>query len=247
MFLLSLSPVFRACSYFHLLYLPRVSIALVGKYTGMSDAYLSVLKALKHAATHAKRDLDLVWIESSDLEDVKDAQVETDAATATAAAAGSAPGATTEANTSAAAAASSSYSSSSSTTVDPAAAAAAAANEPSTSASPHEKHEAAWAKLKGADGIIVPGGFGDRGVEGKVLTAQYAREHHVPYLGVCLGMQMLVVEYARHVLGCAGANSTEFDNDTKHPTVSTSCVTCYNMCNRTACHPVDSFLTRAYL
>lgn len=182
----------------------------------MSDAYLSVLKALKHAATHAKRDLDLVWIESSDLEDVKDAQVETDAA----AAAGSAPGAATEANTSAAAASSSS-SSSSSTTIGP-----AAASESTTSTSPHEKHQAAWAKLKSVDGIIVPGGFGDRGVEGKILTAKYAREHKVPYLGVCLGMQMLVVEYARHVLGCAGANSTEFDKDTKHPTVRTTCGTC---------------------
>ena len=179
----------------------RVSIALVGKYTGMSDAYLSVLKALKHAATHAKRDLDLVWIESSDLEDVSPAQAAEEAATAA------------EATSSAGAAASSSSSSSSSSTTT------SAEDSSAASTSPLEKHQAAWAKLKAVDGIIVPGGFGDRGVEGKILTAKYAREHRVPYLGVCLGMQMLVVEYARHVLGRADANSTEFNKDTKHPTV----------------------------
>jgi CTP synthase len=73
--------------------------------------------------------------------------------------------------------------------------------------------------LRAADGIIVPGGFGNRGVEGMVLTAEYARKGKVPYLGVCLGMQMLVVEYARNVLGKAGAQSTEFDPATPHPAV----------------------------
>jgi CTP synthase len=66
---------------------------------------------------------------------------------------------------------------------------------------------------------VVPGGFGSRGVEGKILTAQFARENKVPYLGVCLGMQMQVVEYARHVLGRADAHSVEFRPDTPHPTV----------------------------
>ena len=67
--------------------------------------------------------------------------------------------------------------------------------------------------LSGAQGIIVPGGFGGRGIEGMILTAQYAREHHVPYFGICLGMQIAVIEFARNVAGMPGANSHEFDED----------------------------------
>jgi CTP synthase len=70
------------------------------------------------------------------------------------------------------------------------------------------------------DGILVPGGFGQRGVEGKIATAQYAREHQVPYLGICLGMQVATIEYARHVAGLSGANSTEFDPATPHPVIA---------------------------
>ncbi|MBW7831576.1 MAG: CTP synthase [Simplicispira suum] len=70
------------------------------------------------------------------------------------------------------------------------------------------------------DGILVPGGFGQRGVEGKIATAQYAREHQLPYLGICLGMQVATIEYARHVAGLAGANSTEFDPATPHPVIA---------------------------
>ncbi|MBA4341083.1 MAG: CTP synthetase [Methylibium sp.] len=70
------------------------------------------------------------------------------------------------------------------------------------------------------DAILVPGGFGKRGVEGKILAAQYAREHKVPYLGICLGMQVATIEYARHMAGLEGANSTEFDPDTKHPVIA---------------------------
>ena len=73
--------------------------------------------------------------------------------------------------------------------------------------------------LKGLDGILVPGGFGYRGVEGKIMTAQYARENNVPYLGICLGMQVALIEYARHVAGMTNANSTEFDNTTRYPVV----------------------------
>lgn len=73
--------------------------------------------------------------------------------------------------------------------------------------------------LEKADGIVIPGGFGARGVEGKILAAQYAREHKVPYLGICLGMQIALVEYARHVVGMSGANSTEFRPDTPYPVV----------------------------
>jgi CTP synthase len=70
------------------------------------------------------------------------------------------------------------------------------------------------------DAILVPGGFGGRGVEGKIRAAQYARENRVPYLGICLGMQVAVIEYARNVAGLEGAHSTEFDRDAKHPVIA---------------------------
>jgi len=73
--------------------------------------------------------------------------------------------------------------------------------------------------LQGADGIIVPGGFGERGTEGKILAARYARENKIPYLGLCLGMQMMVIEFARQVLNSDDVNSTEFDPSTKHPVI----------------------------
>jgi len=74
--------------------------------------------------------------------------------------------------------------------------------------------------LEGMDAILVPGGFGKRGVEGKIQAIRYAREHRVPYLGICLGMQLAVIEHARHRAGLANANSTEFDPDTPHPVVA---------------------------
>jgi CTP synthase len=73
--------------------------------------------------------------------------------------------------------------------------------------------------LKDADAILVPGGFGERGVEGKLMAVQYARENKVPYLGICLGMQSVVIEFARNVLGLKGANSTEFDRNSPHPVI----------------------------
>lgn len=76
-----------------------------------------------------------------------------------------------------------------------------------------EKH------LHGLDGVLVPGGFGDRGIEGKIMAAAWAREHQVPYFGLCLGMQILVIEYARHVAGYPDANSTEFDPTCKDPVI----------------------------
>ncbi|MGD0609970.1 MAG: CTP synthase [Anaerolineales bacterium] len=76
-----------------------------------------------------------------------------------------------------------------------------------------------WDSLRSADGIIVPGGFGSRGIEGKVQAAHYARENKVPYLGLCLGMQLMCVEFARSVLGYEDANSTEFDRGTAHPVI----------------------------
>lgn len=135
-----------------------VRIAMVGKYTGLSDAYLSVLKALLHASVACHRKLIVEWIAADDLEDV-------------------------------------------------------------TAKEAPDAHKAAWDLLKGADGILVPGGFGDRGVQGKILAAKYAREKDVPFLGICLGMQIAVIEFARSVLGLQDANSTEFDPKTKNPCV----------------------------
>ncbi|MEZ4666908.1 MAG: CTP synthase [Anaerolineae bacterium] len=78
--------------------------------------------------------------------------------------------------------------------------------------------EKAWEKLSNVDGIVVPGGFGYRGVEGKILAARYAREHQIPYLGLCLGMQVMCLEFARNVLDLENANSSEFDA-TEHPVI----------------------------
>ncbi|ODN42020.1 CTP synthase [Piscirickettsia litoralis] len=78
----------------------------------------------------------------------------------------------------------------------------------------------AEAILKGYDAILVPGGFGDRGVEGKILASQFARENNVPYLGICLGMQVAVIDYARHCAGLEGANSSEFDPDCSYPVIA---------------------------
>ncbi|KAJ0971769.1 hypothetical protein J5N97_019728 [Dioscorea zingiberensis] len=135
-----------------------VRIALVGKYTGLSDSYLSVLKALLHASVACRRKLVVEWVPASDLEE---------------------------------------------TTLKEA----------------PDVHSAAWNLLKGADGVLVPGGFGDRGVQGKILAAKYARENNVPFLGICLGMQTAVIEYCRSVLKLRDANSTEFDPDTTNPCV----------------------------
>lgn len=80
--------------------------------------------------------------------------------------------------------------------------------------------EGALAHLEGIDGLLVPGGFGDRGTEGKILSAQFARENSIPYFGICLGMQIATIEFARNVCGLANANSTEFNEQTPHPVIS---------------------------
>ena len=83
----------------------------------------------------------------------------------------------------------------------------------------HIERDGAAAHFDGAHGILVPGGFGDRGIEGKIAAARYAREHGVPYFGICLGLQCAVIEFARHVAGFHGANSTEFEPSTAHPVI----------------------------
>ena len=125
-----------------------VTIALVGKYTELHDAYLSVAESLFHAGTACGAQVDIRWVDSQHLtaENIADA-------------------------------------------------------------------------LAGCKGILVPGGFGDRGIEGMILAAQYARENRVPYLGICLGMQIAVIEFARHVAGWTDAHSAEFDSATAHPVI----------------------------
>ena len=135
-----------------------VHIAMVGKYTGLSDSYLSVIKALQHSSFEVGRKLVIDWIEASDLEHISEGKDESN-------------------------------------------------------------HAEAWKILSQADGVLVPGGFGDRGIEGKILAAKYARENNTPYLGICLGLQTAVIEFCRNVLGWEGANSTEFDESTSHPVV----------------------------
>ena len=134
----------------------EIRIAMVGKYTGLSDAYLSVIKSLQHAAMAVDRKLVIDWVEASHLED---------------------------------------------------------------DWSDAEESASAWQMLKGADGILVPGGFGDRGIEGKIIAANYSRVNNVPYLGICLGLQVATIEFCRNVLGLTGANSTEFDESVEHAAV----------------------------
>ncbi|XP_044480959.1 CTP synthase-like isoform X3 [Mangifera indica] len=127
-----------------------VRIAMVGKYVGLADSYLSVVKALLHACIACSLKPSIEWIAASDLED--------DSANLT-----------------------------------------------------PEAHATAWETLRNAECVLVPGGFGDRGVRGMILAAKYARENNIPYLGICLGMQISVIEFARSVLGLERANSAEFD------------------------------------
>jgi CTP synthase len=128
----------------------EVTVAIVGKYIQLADAYLSVSEALRHAGALQGGRVRIEWVDSERLED------------------------------------------------------------PDTDAS----H-----RLAAADGILIPGGFGGRGIEGKIAAARIAREQGIPYLGICLGMQVAVAEFARHVAGMEGANSTEFDLETPYPVI----------------------------
>ncbi|MBN8234975.1 CTP synthase [Halobacillus kuroshimensis] len=126
----------------------KTTIALVGKYVELPDAYISVVEALKHAGYSYDSDIEVKWVNS---EGLNAASVE--------------------------------------------------------------------AELNGVDGILVPGGFGDRGIEGKIDAIRYARENRIPFLGICLGMQLATVEFARNVLGLEGAHSAEIDPSTPHPII----------------------------
>jgi len=126
----------------------EIRIGLVGKYTKLADAYLSVIEALNHAGMHHDGRIDVRWVDSEQLTD-----------------------------------------------------------------------EEAERELEACDGILIPGGFGVRGIEGKIRAARYARENGIPYLGICLGMQIAVCDFARHVVGMDGANSTEFDPETPFPVI----------------------------
>ncbi|MBI3166638.1 MAG: CTP synthase [Anaerolineales bacterium] len=127
---------------------PSVTVALVGKYVELQDAYMSVREALKHAALANEVELEIHWVHSADLEKDK-----------------------------------------------------------------------GWEVVKTADAVLVPGGFGSRGVEGKILAARYARENNVPYLGLCLGMQTMCIEFARNALDHEDANSSEFDRGSEYPVI----------------------------
>ncbi|MBL4794745.1 MAG: CTP synthase, partial [Pseudomonadales bacterium] len=125
----------------------EVTVAMVGKYTELKDAYKSLNQALIHAGIDTKTNVKITYIDSEEIEE-KGVKI-----------------------------------------------------------------------LRGVDAILVPGGFGSRGTEGKLLAVRYARQEKVPYLGICLGMQMAVIEFARNVVGLEGAHSTELDASTPHPVV----------------------------
>ncbi len=126
----------------------EVNIAMVGKYVGLRDSYISLSEALLHGGIHTRTRVNIHYMESQDIE------------------------------------------------------------------------EKGVDCLHGMDGIVVPGGFGDRGIEGKIAAVQYARENNVPYLGICLGLQLAVIEAGRNLAGFDGAHSTEFVRGTPHPVVA---------------------------
>ncbi|ODO12095.1 CTP synthase [Cryptococcus amylolentus CBS 6273] len=135
-----------------------VEIVLVGKYTTLEDSYMSVVKSLEHAAMRCGRHLELLWVDSSDL-------------------------------------------------------------EPAAQSENPVKFHNAWKAVCSAKGIIVPGGFGLRGTEGMIAAAKWAREQNVPYLGICLGFQVAVIEWARNVCGLKDANSSELVPDGPHSVI----------------------------
>lgn len=131
-------------------YNKKVTIAVVGKYVALQDAYISITESLRHAAVVNETELDIHWVNAEEIE-ADDTDMDK--------------------------------------------------------------------IMAGVDGILVPGGFGNRGIEGKIKAIQYAREHKIPFFGICLGMQCAVIEFARHVCGMADANSSEFNPNSTHPVI----------------------------
>ncbi|CAM9315818.1 unnamed protein product [Phaeothamnion confervicola] len=205
--------------------LDEARVALVGKYTDLHDTYLSVVKALLHAALANRRRLVVEWIDSSSLEDTEpplsSAAVPAAAAdSAVAAGPGSVAAVGGVAAVTGGAAvgtqAGAPVASVGETAVVKGGASGGGADggvatgrvrgeDGSVAAS-----KLAWEALQRCDAVLVPGGFGERGLEGKIRAIRYARENKVPFLGICLGMQAAVIEFARNVLGVADANSAEF-------------------------------------
>lgn len=128
----------------------KVTIAVVGKYVALQDAYISITESLRHAAVANEAELDIHWVNAEEIE-ADDTDMDK--------------------------------------------------------------------VMASVDGILVPGGFGNRGIEGKIKAIQYAREHKIPFFGICLGMQCAVIEFARHVCGMADANSSEFNPNSAHPVI----------------------------
>ncbi|MDO4920429.1 MAG: CTP synthase [Phascolarctobacterium sp.] len=128
----------------------KVTIAVVGKYVELQDAYISITESLRHAAVANEAELDIKWVNAEKIEGESVDMTKV---------------------------------------------------------------------MEGVDGILVPGGFGNRGIEGKIKAIQYARENKIPFFGICLGMQCAVIEFARHVCGMADANSSEFAPETTHPVI----------------------------
>jgi len=123
----------------------RVTVAIVGKYIRLHDAYLSIIESLNHAGFELRKKVDIRWVDSEEITPENVASLFT-----------------------------------------------------------------------GVTGVIIPGGFGHRGIEGKITACRYVREHNIPFLGICLGMQTAVMEFARNVCGLEGANSSEFDENAPH-------------------------------
>lgn len=172
----------------------KVTICIVGKYTDLSDAYLSVIRALQHAGMALGRHVQVSWVESTDLETRNGGTEKTKQSNPSSPLSGN--GKTTNRHNKVG---------------GPKLTSTSKMN--GSSQETHNKDNPAWKALYEADGILVPGGFGDRGVEGKIAAIQYAREKDVPFLGICLGMQLAVVDSVRHTYSQPTANSAEIDED----------------------------------
>jgi CTP synthase len=184
-----------------------VRIALVGKYVQLEDAYLSVCEALRHAGALQGAKVRIDWIDSEHLN--RDPR-SNDSLQAERSSAG--PDSNPAGPDSNSADPDSNSADPDSNSADPDSGSAEEAADGNGFRSAHEL-------LEDADGILIPGGFGGRGIEGKIAAARVARERQIPYLGICLGMQIAVAEFARHVAGMDGANSTEFDIETPYPVI----------------------------